>query len=175
MTFWPKVKIFLELTAVLLIPDGNVDNSSFYFFEYNQGLRKPDTALGNEALITDLFSLINTEFSNVAFPHLPVFFLSFLSSFSCLFHVSSPLPPPLPCFLSFYKSLPVWSHISPAPDRVGRKIKCCQPWKGKTIKSDEASKFPFCCRSTKLLPELEALLTDFWIISTPHWKCFCRV
>lgn len=49
------------------------------------------------------------------FPHI------FASSLSCLFHA----PPPFH-FPSFYKSVPVWSHTSPAPDCVSRKIKCCQ-------------------------------------------------
>lgn len=48
---------------------------------------------------------------------------SCIVSFSCLFRVSTPL---LPYFPSLYKSLPVRPHISPAPDCVGRKIKCCQ-------------------------------------------------
>lgn len=112
--------ILFDTSSSFAATCGNLDKDGFYYFKYKKCIRKLLwlTVLCFEMKL--LLSQTRTEFSTVAFSCLPVFFHTFLH----LLFLSS--PPPLPYFPSFYKSLPVRSHSSPAPDCAGRKIKCCQ-------------------------------------------------
>lgn len=126
-------------------------------------------------------SLTNTEFFSVYFCCLPVFFPTFLRLLSLAFSMH-----PLFRFPSFYKSVPVWSHTSPAPDCRQENQMLSELWalQGKTkgwlsikmhflLSEDKAVSGCWCLpREMDLLPEL---LTDFWLISSTLWKCFSRV
>lgn len=114
-----EIFILFDTSSGFAATCGKLDKDDFYYLEY---ISQASMILHFEMKLLFTFPNKYWVFHRCFFLFACVFPHVLASSLSPAFSISRP---PLPYFPSFDKSLPVRSHTSPAPDCVGRKIKCC--------------------------------------------------